>query len=345
MTESAPIKPFVVDTVSDDNIWVVLRRIHFFIGDVIEERFEPLRVGVMERRILEALTYAETSGTNELSAATLCVLIPVAPKPATAASALKRMEQRGWVTNTTRDDDAKTKLWLLTDEGRKIRELYRQIGVEAIQQVHADNGEHRSLQLYRWSDLATSYMNNRVVPILDFAEGVRSEPLQLDRWSALLRIHFYINDLIFREIEPVGVGQIERRIFDVLGFARKHNVNDGLDIATMCRLNEALNRQTGQAALERMLNLNWVSKQSFTAAAGLRWRWNLTPDGSSIREIYKRYAQHKFREVYESAVNTEADRTEFLLVSQSAQAYRDSRLLPILDRYRRGLDALAPSPR
>ncbi len=324
---------------ADDKWWVVLRRVHFYISDLVVAATRPHRVGVIERRLLDALDYVEKSGAGGgVSVATICAIIQAPTKYQTAVSALDRMQGHGWVMSFERADSEERSrrsnlLWQLTPSGRNVRETYGKITESIMKSVYAEAEVSRRERLFQHGELAVEYMNERVGAILDVSEGPTTGDFDPKMWAALRRTHFYINDLIFREIEPVGVGLVERRVLDAISFARKHGAVDGIDVATMCRLNEALSRQNAISALERMANRQWVARAENGSASQGRVPWRLIEKGDKVRKNYKRYTEYKLREVYETGHEHTAEPTDMLELAQSAQAYRNERLVPVVEQY------------
>lgn len=325
---------YPVDTTSDDNPWVVLRRVHFYAGDLIASELEKIGVSVIERRILDAFDDAETYGRVSVSTGTLCVMVLPPPKPSTAMSTLRRMQQRGWIE--TVGDSKVGQLWSLLPAGRTTRQLYGQIAEQIQEQIYAEADETLREHLDRFGQRAMMFMDDRMVPIFDAVENTEPRRKQRDMWPALRRVHFHLSDRIARENASMDVGMNERRVLDALGYTRKRASEasvqmPGLGVATICKLNPALTRQTTLSTLEKAAAKGWVIKTQPTTPRG--WLWDLTDKGVAVRETYKRYAQHKLRGVYE--LNDE-DQQLFLQLTLTAQAYRDARLEPIVKK------ALAP---
>lgn len=326
-------------TNGDEKWWVVLRRVHFYISDLIVAATRPHRVGVIERRLLDALDYVETSGAKGgVSVATVCAIIQAPTKYQTAVSALDRMQGHGWVESFERADSGERSrrsnlLWQLTDSGRNIRETYGRITEDIMKSVYGEAEQSRHARLFQHGELAVEYMNERVRAILDVSEGPTSGGFDPKTWAALRRTHFYINDLIFREIEPVGVGLVERRVLDTISFARKHGAVGGIDVATMCRLNEALTRQNAISALDRMAARDWVARCDAVSVGQGRVPWRLVEKGDKVRKNYKRYTEYKLREVYETGHEHMAEPVGMLELALSGQAYRNQRLVPVVEQY------------
>lgn len=318
---------YPVDTTSDDNLWVVLRRVHFFAGDLITSGLSAIDVNTSERRILDALDDAESRGHASVSTATLCVIVIPSPKPSTALSTLRRMRARGWVEST---GDNNGQHWSLAPGGRETRRLYGQIAEQIQEQIYAEANKIVRPHLNRFGHRALTFMDERVVPILDGVAVTEAQPRPRTTWAALRRVHFHLSDRIAQETASMDVGMNERRVLDALGLTRKKAIEygvemPGLSVATFCRLNPALTRQIVLSTLEKAEARHWVAKTRPTSPRG--WLWDLTPKGVKIRETYKRYAQHKLREVYE--LNND-DQLLFRQLTLSAQAYRNARLEPIV---------------
>lgn len=323
-----------VDTMSDSRVWVMMRRVHCHVNDLVANRLHQRMVSTTDRRILDALDYARICGLESVPVSTLCAMIPILLKPQTAASALTRLNDRGLVEMA--DCGPGLKHWRLTEQGRATRHDYGYEVEQLLRQIYGPADGLTETLLAR-ARAAVDYMNERMVPVLEFEGGLGVDlpPVPSTDWSALRRIHFYINDLICREIEPFGVGRIERRVLDSLGYARKHEVDGGLNIGTICRLNEAVNRQVVQTSLERMVQQRWIVKNTDTskkAGSRSRIRWDLTEKGTSIRETYKHFAQDKLHEIIDIDDNYGQ---ELLALSWRAHHHRDSRCRPVIEHYHR----------
>jgi DNA-binding MarR family transcriptional regulator len=322
-----------LDTTSDDDVWVVLRRVHFYASDLILNETEAFGVGPGERRLLDALDYAVAVGRPSVSTSTLCNVIPAPMKYSTALSTLQRMEEREWVTSRT-ENASKRQRWEITDKGDQIRELYGQISEQPLQQLYAAASQNLREHLFEFGRRALDFMNDRLVPVLDAVEESEAQPLRIDHWRALRRVHFYLSDLIVRETEPMGVGMNERRVLDTFGFAHKHGV-DGLSVTSIGRLNLVLTRQNILSVLERAQARGWVTQTS--PARTRNALWDLTDKGRRVREIYKAYAQLKLCEVYGMTYGVsqnEEDGYRFLELTKAAQRYRDVRFIPVIDELR-----------
>jgi DNA-binding MarR family transcriptional regulator len=322
-----------LDTRSDNDVWVVLRRVHFYASDLILHETEVFGVGPGERRLLDALDYAMTVGRSSVSTGTLCNVIPAPMKYSTALSTLQRMEERSWVTACT-EEASRRQRWKITDKGDRIRTLYGQISKQILQQLYASAEEDLQEHLFELGQRALDFMNDRLVPALDAVEEIEAQPAPSDHWEALGRVHFYLSDLIVRETEPMGVGMNERRVLDTFGFAHKHGI-DGLSVASIGRLSLVLTRQHILSVLERAQARGWVSQVGPARTRNVRW--DLTDKGRRVREIYKAYAQLKLWEVYGMTygVSQQAyDNDRFLELTKAAQHYRDARLVPVIDELR-----------
>lgn len=343
-SKANPITPdcvddhFKVDTTDDNNVWVVLRRVNFYTGDLILRETEPIGVGVVERRLLDALGYAEESGRDWVGTSVLCAIVQAPMKHSTALSTLQRMTDQSWVVAQPKSDGSKRQNWQLTDSGRKVRSLYGQIAEQVIERLYADAGDELRDALFDIGRSALAFMNDRVIPILDYIGQTRATELTTANWQALRSVHFYLSDLIVRETAPMGVGMNDRRVMDALGFARHRDIQGGLNVATICKLNAVLTRQIVLSVLDRASERGWVVKIESTKG---RPRWDLTEKGASVREIYKRYAQLKLCEVYGRQWGEENGEA-FLHLAQVAQSYRDARLEPVVASIRTA-DKLEPA--
>ncbi len=325
---------FKVDTTDDDNVWVVLRRVNFYTGDLILRETEQIGVGVLERRLLDALGYAEESGRDWVGTSVLCAIVQAPMKHSTALSTLQRMVEQSWVISKADSDGSKRQQWQLTDSGRQVRSLYGQIAEQVIQRLYGEAGEDLRDVLFDIGRSALAFMNDRVIPILDYIGQSRATELTTTNWQALRSVHFYLSDLIVRETAPMGVGMSDRRVMDAIGFARHRDIQSGLNVATICKLNSVLTRQVVLSVLDRASERGWVTK--IPSSKG-RPRWDLTDKGASVREIYKRYAQLKLCEVYGRQWGEEGGQA-FLQLAQVAQSYRDARLEPVLTSIRTAED-------
>lgn len=335
MTTMSSIERYPIDTVSDNKVWVMMRRVHFHISDLVANQLHRRMIATTDRRILDALDYADISGLSSVSVSTLCAMVPILLRPQTAGSALVRLSERDLVDRA--DVEESSNHWQLTDRGHETRIDYGREVEQLLSRLLGPDEDPLTEILLHQAGLATGSMNDRLLPVLEFAGGLdaHAAPEPSTGWSALRRIHFYIDDLIYREIEPFGVGRVERRVLDSLGYARKHGIIGGLNVGTICRLNEAVSRQVVETALARMAAQHWVVKHidpTKKVGSRLRQRWDLTAKGETIRETYKRYAQVRLREVIDL---DEDHRASLLELARRAHHHRDSRCLPVIDYFQR----------
>ena len=318
--------------------WASLRRVHFYIGDLIFWDLERLGVGVIERRVLDTLAYAETSGANDgLPVAAICDLIPARTKPQTVGSVLDRMKDLGWVEITEPSPGSgpgqgrgRGRHWRLSTRGRGVREGCKQI-VEMILQENYHKATDQQLEtLFNFGQAAMEFIDAKLVPVVHRADPAAvAAPDRRPNWAALRRTHFYIHDLILNEVEPIGVGVSERRVLDALGFAAHRGVTTGITARTVSDLVSApLRPQAATSILERLERWGWVEGTDDEQGNRRRGRrWALTDRGRHIRGVYKEFAESVIREVYGRRAPDVAD---LLALAQTAEQHRNVRLLPIV---------------
>lgn len=337
-------------------LWDSLRRVHFYISDLATETLESRGIAIPERRVLDGLAYvARFSAAGGVTVTDLCDLMPSGVKTQTATSTLARLEKKGWVASSAvagRRDRVRDKhLWHLTGDGHDKRSLYIDAVEQILKEVYAEaflDGpqrerlKHLQSQAEERFSTAMNFIDERYLPVLELAGGAVEElpELERDMWAALRRTHFYISDLIYREIEPVGIGPAERRVLDALGFAYSRGAVDGIPIAVICDLNRAANRQSVTMALERMSDTDsgagpgWVEQSKSVRAGRRRGRlWRMTGKGLRVRRTYMRYARHKIQEAYELDDASQRSDDALLKIAESAESYRNRLLEPIVESF------------
>ena len=142
---------------SDEPTWASLRRAHFYLTDVIYQRTETFDVGPAERRLLDAIRFAQFRGAERgLSVAEICALVLTNTKPQTAASTLTKMAGRRWVDrrNERATGRRRGRLWHLTERGLEVREQFKRIAEDTLAEPdqwiddqrgtgHTDEGQPR----------------------------------------------------------------------------------------------------------------------------------------------------------------------------------------------------------
>jgi len=318
--------------IDTSSTWPALRRVHFYISDLIFWDLDPLGVGVIERRILDTLAYAESQGaTDGLPIATICDLVPPRLKPQTAASVLERMRDSGWVEVLSQGPGrGRGRAWRLNTLGREVREACKQIVEMILRENYHDATPQQLEALLSLSQAAMEFMDTRMAPVVHLADPAASrEPDRLPNWAALRRTHFYVHDLIFKEVEPIGVGVSERRILDTLGFAEHRGAAEGITAKTVCDLIAApIRSQAAGVVLERMQHGGWVEQRSRqTEGARSNNFWRLTDRGRHVRGVYKGFAESVIREVY----GRQGRELGILLaLAQTTERHRSVRLEPII---------------
>lgn len=318
----------------DDPSWPHLRLTHFYINDLFFRETEPMGIGVPERRYLDALSFARKRGAGQgVTVGTLCGLMPPATKTTTAVSLLERLEAAGWVEARKPADGKRGRLWRLTDEGADRRTEYNPIAENIFRKVYAGSTEELDI-LKRMGQSASTSRESRLSPIVGrVVDGRVDKHVHEPDWAALRRAHFYISDLFYHAAEPVGVGPIERRILDSLGFARQEGRLDGVTVATLCKLIQPDTQpQTVSSALSRMSERNgWIAPEELSDAADRRRgrRWRLTEKGDKVRAFYKTAIEDILRDVHNGA--EPEDQATLLRLARSGVQFRDDRLRPILE--------------
>ncbi len=324
-----PADVMMKDDLAGEDQWNILRKVHFFINDLIVDALDAMGVSVAERRVLDALAYVDRFDAVEgVAAADLCDLMPSGMKIQSASSTLGRLEQVGLVESSVQGREDRTKdrsIWRITHKGHQKRFLYISSAERILREVYADafDDDHqvnnfklhqrraaRRFEAAQRFAIAMRHIDERYLPVLQLTHGsvCDDQRLERDMWAALRRTHFHVNDLIYREMEPIGIGPVERRVLDSLAFAYKAGAVDGIPVATICALTSRANsRQAVAMALERMSagspgspGPNWVEQGEPLSTGRRRGRlWRLTSDGVRVRRNYSRYARHKIQETYE----------------------------------------------
>ena len=315
-----------------DGPWAALRRVHFYINDLIFWDLHPLGVGVNERRVLDALAFADARGAVDgLPVAAICNLIPPRTTPQTVGSVLERMRDLGWVEALEASlGRGRGRPWRIDDRGRQVRTACTRI-VEMILQenYHRATTEQRDA-LLAFGQAAAEFIDSRLVPVMHRADPAAwVEPQRRPNWAALRRTHFFINDLIFTEVEPIGVGAVERRILDGLGFAAHQGATEGITTRTICALICApIRSQAATSVLGRMRDLGWVESEDAGPSGRRQERiWRLTPGGQAVRARYKAYAESVIRDVHGRGTG---DIGNLAALAQLAEQHRTVRLEPIV---------------
>jgi DNA-binding PadR family transcriptional regulator len=315
-----------------DSPWGALRRVHFYINDLIFCDLHPLGVGVNERRVLDALAFADARGaTDGLPVAAICKLIPPRTTPQTVGSVLGRVQELGWVDALEASlGRGRGRPWRLNDRGRELRAACKRI-IEMILQenYHRATTEQRDA-LLAFGQAAAEFMDSRLGPVMHRADPAASvEPQRRPNWAALRRAHFFTHDLIFTEVEPIGVGVVERRVLDALGFAAHKGATDGITTKTICALVcTPIRSQAATSVLARMGDSGWVESHDIDPGSRRGERlWRLTPGGQAVRRTYKEYAESVIRNIHGRGAS---DLRDLLALAQRAEEHRIVRLEPIV---------------
>ena len=332
---------YSIDTSDDNHVFVVMRRAHWYVDDIIANLLYRRGIRTSERRLIDALYYARHRGVEAISTSALCDLVPTL-RPQTAVSVLNRLGNKSGralvrdVDESRADERTRTKLWALTLDGVAVREAYCK-EVERQLQVFFDSrhGQGANALLDR-VPAAWDYINAYLTPVIDrlSTDGLGPTIAPTTAWSGLRLVHFYLSDTLYHEMQSIGIGPVERRVLDMIGYARKHGLPDGLNLGTMCRLNDAVTRTVAHTAVKRLVDWNWLAEKvdgNKTKHSAGRILWRLTDRGDDAREAYKRRTQLLLRQVWDP----DCEGTDALMaVAQEAHNQRDGRLLPGLDYLR-----------
>ena len=293
---------YPINTNDDNDVFVVMRRVHWHADDIIAHILWRSEISSAERRLLDALYYAKRRGLERLSTSALCDMTPTL-RPQTAASILRRLTDKNGLS-FVRDEGNhdRQQHWSLTDDGEQRRsdccvEIERQLQVFYDSRV----GSSRNPFLERVPD-ALEYIDAFLTPVIDrFCSGsLAPAPKPLTMWSGLRRVHFYISDAVYLHTQNFGIGPVERRVLDAIGYGRKNGLTDGLNLGTICRLCDAVTRPVAQTAVKRLVDWNWLSQtvdHSKNKRSAGRVLWRLTEQGDAAREAYKRRTQLLLREI------------------------------------------------
>ncbi len=321
---------YPVDTADDGNVWVVMRRVHWHTDDLIAHRLHQRGIRTAERRLLDALSYAHRCRLQPVSTAALCALAP-SLKAQTAASVLARLNRTGLVEEGPQSD-GRLRQWQLTEAGTQTREDYSQEAERQLQILFDTRTGGEANALLDRVPSALDLVYSRMFPrVQHHSKGTAEQTTPPSTaWSALRQIHLYLSDYTYRETELFGIGPVERRVLDAIGYARKNGgPPHGLNVGTLCRLSEAVTRPVIQTALENLRESHVVEQHRIGDSR--RSYWSLTETGESIREAYKRLTQIHLREVYDPDQTNSAG---LLSLMRQAHQVRDRRLLPALNSSR-----------
>ena len=318
---------YPIDTVDDANVWVMGRRVHWYADDLIAHQLHKRNIRTAERRLLDALFYVDRCGIERASTAVLCALTPTL-KSQTAASVLDRLRRAELIGGDT-SDGGRIRRWWLAEAGRKTREDYCGEAERQLQVLFdTRSGESVNALLDR-VPAALDLVESRLFPRVQYhaaGEAVRPAPPSTP-WSALRRVHLHLSDHLYHETELFGIGPVERRVLDALGYARKMCV-PCLNVGTLCRLSEAVTRTVVQTALDNLRMRRLVEMSGETG----RILWSLTAIGDSAREAYKRCAQLRLREFWDP---DQIHSAELLDLMRRAHEHRDRRLQHALGYFNR----------
>ena len=327
------IDPYPIDTTDDSHVWVVARRVHWHADDLIAHQLHNRNIRTTDRRLLDAMYYTHACGQERATTAALCALAPMF-KIQTASSILERLRGKGLVGRGTAAD-GRTREWWLTSDGHELRKDYCGEAERQLQNTFDTRSGLTSNILLDRVPAALDLVDGRLFPrVQHHAAGDAKQPDPPSTlWSALRRVHLHITDCLYHETETYGIGPVERRVLDALGYARKMEVSC-LNVGTMCRLSEAVTRTVVQTALENLRSGGLVSR---TARDG-RNLWALTSTGDLFRESYKRATQLRLRETYDpDGRHTD----ELLTLMRRAHQSRDRRLQQALAYFARPAGNLA----
>ncbi|MEM9615455.1 MAG: hypothetical protein AAGA59_21125 [Actinomycetota bacterium] len=313
----------------DDPEGGALRRIHFHINDQITCVIERMGLSVLDRRLLDALAYAEGRGLDEgLPVATICDLVPPSPKPQTALSALSRMaaDDRAWVARHGESAEGRRgKRWRLTDVGHRVRHDYLRVAETVLREVFAEADAEEHEALVARGEALSRTMDEQLGPVVDFLEPTapgRSSPPRA--WSAVCTAHFFVNDLIFERAEKVGVDVVDRRILDALSFAASRGV-PAITVGTLAALiTPTMRPGLATNTLDRMLRLGWIDRRLGRRAVDSLW--SLTARGRDVRHDYTRFAEARVATPRTDAPGHEALRR----MAAAAESHRLVRLEAVL---------------
>lgn len=316
-------------TTDNGSTWASLRRVHFYVNDLIVRDLDRIGVSVLDRRVLDALEFAEERGADDgIPVATMCDLISPKPKPQTVGSALDRMSSMGWVEAHSRSTGGRRgRRWRLLPVGHEVRSAYKSIAETTLQEIYSGATERQQETLLAHGLSAMKFMDDELGPVVDSQEPAAwVDAKRAPTWAALRGSHFFLNDVILNRAQRLGVDVIERRILDSLGFAQHRGLSDGISIATICALvPPPMRPQTASAILDRIKALGWVDLHRADSL------WRLTDKGQGIRADYKAFAEQQLELVYgQTRTKGELRTAELLELAYSAERHRNARLEPIL---------------
>ncbi len=346
----SPRATYPIDTGDESDVFVIMRKVHWYVDDLIANHLHRRGIRTAERRVLDALYFSHHRGAEEMPTPAICELVPTLP-PQTAASVLARLEsrrrnadetdgangngrRRGKASNppeglVAASQSGRTKFWRLTETGIQTRAAYCK-DVERQLQVFYDSRKGRaSNPLLDRVPAALDYINVYLNPSVDRSVSeLRPNLVPTSPWSGLRRVHLYVSDSLYHAMRLTGVGPVERRVLDAIGYARKHKL-DGLNLGTICRLNDALTRPVAQTAINRLVNWGWLKRieNDMKEHSTGRVLWSLTAKGDQAREAYKRRTILLLREVFDP----EGNGRKLADLIKAAHDHRDGRLLPGLD--------------
>ncbi len=322
----------------DPDRWGAFRRVHFFVNDLIMDGLDRMGVTMLDRRLLDALAFAERRGVGDgLPVATICALIPPSPKPQTALSALVRLAEadRGWFEQRgERRQGRRGKRFRLGRRGRIVRADYQRLAEIVLRETYSGADAEQRQALLAHGEAVMRLMDNELGPLIDSL--VPPTPVEIrprSGWAALRAAHFHLNDLFFARAAKLGVEPLDRRLLDALSFAASRGIDDGLSLATMSALVTPAPRPGLTAtSLERMGRLGWVEGNGGRRPAQQRWR--LVERGRQIRSDYKGFAERQIGLAY-AGVEEGAGPALLQDLAHEAEVHRLRRLEPIL-RHRQG---------
>ncbi|MEM7338280.1 MAG: hypothetical protein AAF467_06520 [Actinomycetota bacterium] len=311
--------------------WGPLRRVHFYVSDLIARDLGAFGVYVPERRVFEALHFGESvSHQDGVSIAAICGMLPENPPAQTVASTLERMRTQGWVEQLARKSVGPHggRLWALTDDGRGVRDRYKQIVEVTLREFYSDATNEELSAMLKNGRAALALQNELLVPVADPSSP--SDPPSRSDWGALRVTHFNINDQLLARAKSLGVDVMERRMLDYVAFAHHRGAPMVSSAGVSAMVPGNLRIQSIEAVLDRMVDWEWVSKTVDTPRGSRRsvTRWCLTDQGRSVRDSYKRWAERTTAQVY--AGGHESDTELLLSLAAKAERHRNLRLEPIV---------------
>ncbi|MEM7338279.1 MAG: MarR family winged helix-turn-helix transcriptional regulator [Actinomycetota bacterium] len=323
------------DSPATSGDWASVRRVHFYVSDLIARDIEAFGIGVPERRMFEALHFGEwVSHQDGVSVAAICEMIPERPAAQTVASILDRMHTQGWVERlaTKSAGPHGGRLWSLSPGGREVRNEYKRIVEIVLQEVYSDATNEERAALLDNARVAMQQRHTLLAPVAD--PSAPSDTPTRNNWGALRATHFYINDELLSRAKRLGVEVVERRVLDYLAFADDRGASDGVRLPALSAMIPGAPRlQTVESVLERMMLWGWTEKMEDAPSGPKRQavRWRLTPRGHEIRVGYNGFAEVTLRQVYTDGGSTD----RMLSLAAKAEQHRVLRILPIVEAERR----------